>query len=1204
MTSTAATTAPIPGRFGTPLLCALIAAGLLGNYFSYPIFLNVDFLFGSIFAMLALQFFGPGRGILAAVLIASYTYLLWNHPYAIITMTAEVAVVGWLMGRRRMGLVLADTLYWLLVGMPLVYLCYHVIMQVPSNYTPIFMVKQAVNGIFNALIARLIFAGYTLRVRSALMSYRETIYNLLALFVLCPTLLILAVDSRTDFNETDRHIRTTLAEDSLRVTQRVETWLLNRTTAIANLAEMAAVKSPQQMQPFLEQTKKSDVNFQRVGLINREAISVAFYPLIDELGQNTIGRNFADRPFIPALRQGLKPMVSEVDMGRIGVPRPRVLMLVPVISGEKYDGYVAGTLSLDQIREHLDKSTGSNAAFYTLLDRAGRIIMTNRSDQKVMTPFIRGTGTFDRLEGGGSRWVPSVPANTPFFERWKRSFYIEETSIGGLSGWRLVLEQPVASFQKILFENYTDKLTFLFLILLLSLALAEILSRRIVAPLRRLGLLTDELPAKLAVEGSDISWPESGMQETHDLISNFKDMADSLSGQFHEARQANEMLEQRVEERTKELELANESLRDINELFALVMKHSPIYVFIKEVTASESRVLQVSDNFQQMLGIPAAEMVGKSMAELFPAEFAAKITADDWAVVSSGQILTLEEDFNGRIFASIKFPIILSGRTILAGYTIDITERKRAEEALRNNEAFLLESQRVGRIGSYDYDIQAGVWTSTETLDTILGIDGSFVRDTASYMDLVDAEYRERIKDYLMYNVINLRQIFDREYPIRRKSDGERRWVHGHGRLHVDAAGKPLRMVGTIQDITERRQMEDALRQAKTVAESANVAKSQFLATMSHEIRTPMNGVIGMIELLQCSCLNDEQHEYAEKAKNSGLELVHLLNDILDLSRIEADKLELESNGFDLRQLLTDAISPLSHRAGKKGLELASSIDADVPTSLKGDAGRLRQVITNLVDNAIKFTSQGSVTLQVRKEHEDGRAVTLRFLVCDSGIGVAADKLEHIFEPFTQADSSTTRSYGGTGLGLAICRRLTALMGGRIGVESVTGRGSTFWFTVVLDKQVEEMATAPGPDPASQLRSLQPAVPTVDGVRILLVDDDLRSLEIVTKLLRKHGYRVDTACDGMGALQALENNDYELVLMDCMMPGMSGYEVTAVIRAPASAVRRHDIPVIALTGNTMKQDRDRCIAAGMNDHLSKPLVLKALLAKLDVWLKG
>jgi PAS domain S-box-containing protein len=1207
MTRAAATTAPIPDRFGTPLLCALIAGGLLGNYFSYPIFLNVDFLFGSIFAMLALQFFGPGRGVLAAALIASYTYLLWNHPYAIITMTAEVAVVGWLMGRRRIGLVLADILYWLLIGMPLVYLCYHVIMQVPSSYTPTFMVKQAVNGIFNALIARLIFTGYTVRVRSALMSYREGIYNLLALFVLCPTLVILAVDSRSDFDETDRHIRTILAADSLRVTQRVETWLLNRATAIANLAEMAAAKSPQQMQPFLEQAKKSDVNFQRVGLIDREATSVAFYPLSDELGQSTVGRNFADRPFVALLRQRLKPMVSEVDMSRIGVPRPRVLMLAPVISGGKYDGFIAGTLSLDQIREHLDKSLDSNAMFYTLLDRTGRIIMTNRSDQKVMTPFIRGTGTLDRLEGGGSRWVPSVPANTPFFERWKRSFYVEETSIGGLSGWRLVLEQPVAPFQKILFENYTDKLTFLFLVLLLSLALAEVLSRRIVAPLRRLGLLTEELPARLAVEDRDISWPESGMRETHDLICNFRVMADSLSGQFHEVRQANEMLEQRVVERTVDLQEREEAYRTVADFtydweYWVAPDGSLRYIS----PSCECHTGYSREDFQR-----DSDLMNKILHPDDRNQFDIHLLVNPESAEAKAQ--QHHTDFrittrNGeeRWFAHVCQPVYDSNGNYLGqrASNRDITDRKRVEDAFRNNEAFLLESQQVGRIGSYDYNIQAGVWTSTATLDDILGIDSGFVRDTASYLDLVDPEYRERIKDYLMYNVINLRQPFDREYPIRRKSDGGRRWVHGYGRLHFDTAGKPLRMVGTIQDITGRRQMEDALRQAKTDAESANVAKSQFLATMSHEIRTPMNGVIGMLELLQCSCLSAEQHEYAEKAKNSGLELVHLLNDILDLSRIEADKLELESTGFDLRQLLADTISPLSHRAGKKCLELAASIDADVPTSLNGDAGRLRQVIINLVDNAIKFTSQGSVTLQVRKDHEDERAVTLRFLVTDCGIGVAADKQEHIFEPFTQADSSTTRSYGGTGLGLAICRRLTALMGGRIGVESAVGQGSTFWFTVVLDKQVDGLATAPGPAPVGLLRPFQPVAPTAGGTRILLVDDDLRSLEIVTKLLKKHGYRVDTACDGMEVLKALEETDYELVLMDCMMPGMSGYEVTAVIRDPASAVRRHDIPVIALTGNTMKQDRDRCIAAGMNDHLSKPLVLKALLAKLDVWLKG
>ncbi|HEY5513731.1 MAG TPA: hypothetical protein VIK40_08820, partial [Geomonas sp.] len=211
-------------NYSIPLLLALIAAGLAGNYFKFPIFFGIDFLFGSIFAMLALQFFGLGRGVLAAAIIAGYTYFLWNHPYAIIIMTAEVAVVGWLMGRRKMGMVLADTLYWLIIGMPLVYLFYHVAMQVPFSNTFITMTKQAVNGIANALLARLIFTGYALRSRSSLTSYREIVYNLLAFFVLCPTLILLAIGSRTDFADTDLHIRTLLMNVSQLEKHRLEVW--------------------------------------------------------------------------------------------------------------------------------------------------------------------------------------------------------------------------------------------------------------------------------------------------------------------------------------------------------------------------------------------------------------------------------------------------------------------------------------------------------------------------------------------------------------------------------------------------------------------------------------------------------------------------------------------------------------------------------------------------------------------------------------------------------------------------------------------------------------------------------------------------------------------------------------------------------------------------------------------------------------------
>ncbi len=526
---------------------ALIAAGLAGNYFKYPIFLNIDFLFGSIFAMLAMQRFGLGPGIVAAAIIAGMTYILWNHPYAILIMTAEVAVVGWLMRRRQMGLVVADTLYWLFIGMPLVYIFYHIVMQVPFSNTSIVMIKQTVNGITNALIARMIFTVFSLLSRSSLTSFRDIIYNLLAFFVLFPALIMLSLGCRKDFAETDLHIRTSLIQGRQHAVYSLETWIANRTSAILNLAEMAASRSPEQMQSYLELTIKSDVNFQRAGLQDRDAITIAYFPPIDETGQKVIGRSFADRAYIPVLKQTLKPMLSEVMMGKLGLtPKPIVAMVAPVIIQGEYGGFAGGVLSLEQVMDHFDKSMGEDDLLFTLLDKTGNVIMTNRTDQTVMTSFARGIGTIHHLDEGISQWVPVVPRNTPISERWMKSVYVAETVIGTPTEWKLILEQPVAPFQKMLYNNYTDKLTLLFFLLLGALMLAEFLSRRSIVTLEKLYVITLDLPGKLSTDDTVIDWPESGITELHRLIDNFMQMADSLTAQFTDIRRINESLEQQI----------------------------------------------------------------------------------------------------------------------------------------------------------------------------------------------------------------------------------------------------------------------------------------------------------------------------------------------------------------------------------------------------------------------------------------------------------------------------------------------------------------------------------------------------------------------------------------------------------------------------------------------------------------------------------
>jgi signal transduction histidine kinase/DNA-binding response OmpR family regulator len=513
----------------------------------------------------------------------------------------------------------------------------------------------------------------------------------------------------------------------------------------------------------------------------------------------------------------------------------------------------------------------------------------------------------------------------------------------------------------------------------------------------------------------------------------------------------------------------------------------------------------------------------------------------------------------------------------MIGVNFDVTDRRRIEAALQANESLLRSVGRMALVGGWRVDLQAGKLHWSEQTRVIHEVPSDFEPTLDTAINFYAPESRLPITE-AVNRAIASGQGWDLELRLITYT-GRSVWVRAMGEVEFDAQGKPVHLVGAFQDITERRRIDDLLRAATASAEAASAAKSAFLANMSHEIRTPLNAVIGLAHLLQRTPLSTEQLPYVQNIQLSGKALLGIVNDVLDLSKIEAGEMVLERSTFSLREISSSLQALFGEQARNKGLLLAMTPEATLPDALRGDPTRLRQILVNLLSNAIKFTEHGQVSLSIQALPAPEGHCRLRFEVCDTGMGIAADVLPRLFAPFAQADASTTRRFGGTGLGLSISRHLVELMNGEMGVHSTPGQGSRFWVELPF-----ELGDA---TQLAHLAQVHVDGPRLEGVRVLLVDDSDINLQVAGRLPELEGARVQPARDGAEALRWVQQRaDFDIVLMDVQMPVMDGLEATRRIRAMPE---RAGLPIVALTAGNTDTEHRRAREAGLQDILPKPI---------------
>ncbi len=814
-----------------------------------------------------------------------------------------------------------------------------------------------------------------------------------------------------------------------------------------------------------------------------------------------------------------------------------------------------------------------------------------------------------RLEAPGSRPASDLvrlevgplvcwsrPWRAPRLARLRRAVYRCELPYLPDPSFLLVLETDLAPAHGGICRRLSGSLAMVLALVGLGLLMARRLASWIADDLDRLAEATRALPERLAA-GTRPVWPDPAVLEVDRLSGNFRQAADALEGQLSRLQGAARALESEVEARTAELRSANRELaREIEEhlatearlrLYQEIFRNSPDAIAVVD---TEGRYREQNPAHLALLGYPDAELAGRTPAlHLGEAAFAGIAGELAAAGRAEGVYDSITRDGVARKISLSAFTVRDPEGVAVAhvGIKRDVTGTLLQEARLEASRRFLRSVLDAApnlvfakdRSGVFRLANRAVAELYGTTLEGLLGrSDADFNPKAGEIEGFLDAD--RRVIDTGIPLVIAEEAVTD--------AMGRVHWLQTTKHPIRSEDGSEVLALGIATDITERKAQQRELEIARDGAEAASRAKSDFCTNMSHEIRTPLNGILGLTDLLLESRLDADQKAWVQMLQASGANLLRLVNDVLDFSRAEAGRIEFDRTSFEVSGLVGELERELKVRAGRKGLAATASIPSGVPGSLVGDRGRIRQVVLNLIDNAVKFTDQGRIHLGVGTDPDPPGPGRFWIEVEDSGIGIDEGDLARLFQEFCQLDPSTTRRFGGTGLGLAISQRLAEGMGGRILVESRAGAGSRFRLTLPLG--LEPLAPETGrrgiPEPAERLGP---------GV-VLVAEDNPVNLRLVTTLLERRGLTVVGVQNGPEAVATFAARNFDLVLMDVQMPGMDGLEVTRRLRGIESQRGSDRTPVVALTAFAMQEDRTRCLDAGMDDYLSKPILAREFYA--------